>query len=73
MSTALVQIIANDKLTGDNYIKWKHNINAILVTKDLKFVLTEECPPTPTANAHELFVRHMRNGSHQMRKPKHIC
>ena len=51
MSTALLQIIANDKLTGDNYTKWKHNINAILVTKDLKFVLTEECPPMPAANA----------------------
>ena len=51
MSTALLQIIANDKLTGDNYTKWKHNINAILVTKDLKFVLTEECPPVPTAHA----------------------
>ena len=51
MSFALLQIIANDKLTGDNYTKWKHNINAILVTKDLKFVLTEECPPMPTANA----------------------
>ncbi|KAK0574163.1 hypothetical protein LWI29_019130 [Acer saccharum] len=51
MSTVLLQIIANDKLTGDNNIKWKHKINAILVTKDLKFVLTEECPPTPTAHA----------------------
>ena len=51
MLTALLQIIANDKLTGDNYTKWKHNINAILVTKDLKFVLTEECPQTPTTNA----------------------
>ncbi|KAK0575773.1 hypothetical protein LWI29_006753 [Acer saccharum] len=50
MSTALLQIIANDKLTGDNYTKWKHNINAILVTKDLKFVLTEECPVALTAH-----------------------
>ena len=51
MSTALLQIIANDKLTGDNYTKWKHNINAILVTKDLKFVLMEECPPATIAHA----------------------
>ena len=51
MSTALLQIIANYKLTGDSYTKWKHNINSILVTKNLKFVHTEECPPTPTANA----------------------
>ena len=51
MSSALLSILANDKLTGDNYTKWKNNINAILVTKDLKFVLTEECPPQPVANA----------------------
>ena len=51
MSSALLSILANDKLTGDNYTKWKNNINAILVTKDLKFVLTEECPPQPAPNA----------------------
>ena len=51
MSYALLQILVNDKLTGDNYTKRKNNINAILVTKDLKFVLTEECPPQPAANA----------------------
>ena len=50
MSSALLSILANDKLTGDNYTKWKNNINAILVTKDLKFVLTEECPPQPVTN-----------------------
>ena len=50
MSTALLQIIANDKLTSDNYTKWKRNINEILVTKDLKFVLTEECRLAPTAH-----------------------
>ena len=51
MSSALLQILSNDKLTRDNYTKWKNNINAILVTKDLKFMLTEECPPQPATNA----------------------
>ena len=51
MSSTLLSILANNKLTGDNYTKWKNNINAILVTKDLKFVLMEECPPQPAANA----------------------
>ena len=51
MSFALLSILANDKLTGDNYTKLKNNINAILVTKDLKFVLTEKCPPQPAPNA----------------------
>ena len=46
MSSALLQILANDKLTEENYTKWKNNINA-----DLKFMLTEECHPQPTDNA----------------------
>ena len=73
MSSALLQIIANDKLTGDNYTKWKHNINAILVTKDLKFCAYRNVLQRLLPMPHELFVRHMRNGSHQMRKPEHIC
>ncbi|KAL5834793.1 hypothetical protein ACOSQ3_014390 [Xanthoceras sorbifolium] len=51
MSSALISIIANEKLTRDNYTKWKHNINAIMIYKDVKFVFTEECTPNPTANA----------------------
>ena len=51
MLSTLLQILANEKLTGENITKWKNNINAILVTKDLKFVLTKECPPQLATNA----------------------
>ncbi|KAA0047691.1 gag/pol protein [Cucumis melo var. makuwa] len=30
---------------------WKSNLNMILVIDDPRFVLMEECPPSPTRNA----------------------
>ncbi|PON89309.1 hypothetical protein TorRG33x02_148520, partial [Trema orientale] len=50
-SNPIIALLANEKLTGDNFIKWKSNMNIVLVSEDYKFVLTEECPPQPAANA----------------------
>ena len=51
MASAIISIIKQqEKLTGDNYVKWKSDMNAILVCEDLKFVLMEECPPEPAPN-----------------------
>ena len=51
MVPPIISILSNDKLTGENYVKWKSNMNAILVCEDLKFFLTEERPPEPARNA----------------------
>ena len=51
MVSPIISILSNDKLTGENYVKWKSNMNAILVCEDLKFVMTEERPPEPARNA----------------------
>ncbi|TYK19580.1 gag/pol protein [Cucumis melo var. makuwa] len=51
MNSSIVQLLAFEKLNGDNYAAWKSNLNTILVVNDLKFVLTEECPQTSTSNA----------------------
>ena len=50
-SNPIIALLANEKLNGDNYIKWKSNINIVLICKNQKFVLTEECPPEPHATA----------------------
>ena len=47
----IIALLANEKLSGDNFIKWKSNINIMLICENQKFVLTEECPPEPLANA----------------------
>ena len=50
MNSSIVQLLAFEKLNGYNYTTWKSNLNTILVVDDLRFVLTEECPQTPTSN-----------------------
>ena len=47
----IISLLANEKLSGDNFVKWKSNINIVLVCENQKFFLTEECPPEPPANA----------------------
>ena len=53
MSNPILSLLATEKLTDDNFAKWKKNMNIILVLDNLKFVFTEECPPQPTANANK--------------------
>ena len=47
-----------------NYASWKNTINTVLIIDDLWFVLVEECPQVPAANAtrtvreaHECWVK----------------
>ena len=47
----IIALLANEKLSGDNFVKWKSNINIVLICENQKFVLTEECPLEPPANA----------------------
>ncbi|XP_050947436.1 uncharacterized protein LOC127151492 [Cucumis melo] len=51
MNNSIVQLLASQKLNGDNYTTWKPNLNTILVVNDLRFVLTEECPQAPASTA----------------------
>ena len=47
----VIPLLANEKLSGDNFVKWKSKINIVLICDNKKFVLIEECPPKPPANA----------------------
>ena len=47
----IIALLANEKLSGVNFVKWKSNINIVLICENQKFVLTEECPSEPHANA----------------------
>ncbi|KAA0035908.1 gag/pol protein [Cucumis melo var. makuwa] len=51
MNGSIVQLLASERLNGDNYAAWKSNFNTILVVDDLRFVLIEKCPQTPALNA----------------------
>ncbi|KAL0561491.1 hypothetical protein IC582_001919 [Cucumis melo] len=51
MTSATLNMLAADKLNGNNYASWKNIINTVLIIDDLRFVLVEECPQVPAANA----------------------
>ncbi|KAG6510438.1 hypothetical protein ZIOFF_028459 [Zingiber officinale] len=51
MGNPIMSLLPNNTLTGENFPKWKSNINIVLVSENNRFVLTEECPPVPPANA----------------------
>ncbi|XP_038896528.1 uncharacterized protein LOC120084779 [Benincasa hispida] len=53
MSNSIIQLPASDKFNGEGYSNWKSNINTMLVVDDLRFVLTEECPPVPSTTANQ--------------------
>ena len=50
-SNPIIALLANESLTGDNFVKWKSNVNIVLICENNRFVLTEECPAEPAANA----------------------
>ena len=47
----IIALLANEKLSGNNFVKWKSNINIVLICENQKFILTNECHPKPPANA----------------------
>ena len=50
MGNPITALLSRDVLTGDNFQKWKSNLNIVLVSESIRFVLTENRPPVPTAN-----------------------
>ena len=47
----LATILTLNKLTGNNYVEWKRNLDIVLTTEDHIYVLSTPCPPEPLANA----------------------
>ena len=51
LGNPIIALLSKDVLTGDNFSKWKSNLNIVLVSESIRYVLTESRPPVPTANA----------------------
>ena len=47
----LATILIQNKLTGNNYVEWKCNLDIMLTEEDHIYVLTTPFPPEPPANA----------------------
>ncbi|XP_038885778.1 uncharacterized protein LOC120076068 [Benincasa hispida] len=59
MTSATLNLLKAEKLTEENYTTWKITICTVLVIDDLKFILTEECPPgtNVSQNIHDAYDR----------------
>ena len=69
----IIALLANEKLSGDNFVKWKSNINIVLICENQKFVLTEECPPEPPANASRTIQERYDSWIHSNNKAPVTC
>ena len=50
MST-LINILAQNPLTGPNFLEWKRNLDFILIAEELKYIFNDETPTKPTDDA----------------------
>ncbi|XP_062115922.1 uncharacterized protein LOC133830038 [Humulus lupulus] len=47
MSNPIIPLLSKELLNGENFPKWKSNINIVLIGDNSKFVMTEVCPDVP--------------------------
>ena len=47
MSSPLAMILTQNKLTGENYVDWKCNLDIVFTAESHKIVLTKPCPMAP--------------------------
>ena len=51
MANPIVALLSRTVLTGENFQKWKSDLNIVLMSENMRFILTDPCPPVPAANA----------------------
>ena len=56
MSNPIIALLPKDVLTGENFEKWKLNLNIVLVGKNIRYILHIHRPHTPNNNA----TRHIK-------------
>ena len=67
----IIASLANEKLSDDNFVKWKSNINIVLICENQKFVLTEECPPEPPTHSNNKARCYMLTSMNDVLRKKH--
>ena len=51
MSNPIFSLLGSQVLIGENFFKWKSNMNILLINENYHYVLKESFPPVPSANA----------------------
>ena len=66
----IISLLAHEKLSGDNFVKWNSNINIVLICENQKFVLTQECPLEPPSNASRIVQERYDSWIHSNNKAR---
>ena len=69
----LATILTQNKLTKNNFIDWKRNLDIVLTTEDHVYVLTTPCLRDPRQVLWQLPDASSRNGGSQMEWLIAIC
>ena len=51
MSNPIIVLLSKDVLTGNNFQKWKSNLNIVLVGENIRYILNVPKPPVPNNTA----------------------
>ena len=51
MSNPIIALLSKDVLIGDNFQKWKSNLNIVQVGKNIRYILNVPKPPVPNNTA----------------------
>ena len=51
MSNPIIALLSKDVLTGDNFQKWKSNLNIVLVGENIRYILNVPKPLVHNNNA----------------------
>ena len=51
MLNPIIVLLSKDVLTGDNFQKWKSNLNIVLVGENIRYILNLPKPPVPNNTA----------------------
>ena len=51
MANPIIALLSRTVLTGENFQKWKSDLNIVLMSENMRFILTDPCPHVPAANA----------------------
>ena len=51
MSNPIIALVSKDVFTGDNFQKWKSNLNIVPVGENIRYILNMPRPPPPNNNA----------------------
>ena len=77
MGNLIIALLFKDVVAGENIQKWKSNLNIVLVSESISFVLTDNHPPVPTANSTRVVKHEFNHWVTSTNKPwamySHVC